>query len=167
MTKPDVSAPTVTLVRVAQIAEILSSLAVIVTLLFLVAEVRQNTRVTQAAAYEQRIEELNRWRAILVTDSEVAAAWLTDREEAGASQGKVADFRLGILFFMQWAIYENAYYANQRGLLGAAEWSRFERQICVRYENSGSRWDAGTAVTSSERQLLTEEFARFVEDSCK
>jgi hypothetical protein len=66
---------------------------------------------------------------------------------------------------MQWAIYENAYYVNQRGLLGAPEWSRFERQTCVRYsiDSDGNRWSAGKYT---ERQYLTDEFARFVEDSC-
>ena len=66
----------------------------------------------------------------------------------------------------QWAIYENAYYAEQRGLLGASEWGRFEQQICRRYANDGPRWSERLAGNQSERELLTDEFGDYVEEAC-
>ena len=165
MTPPEEKPAGLSLGQVAQIAEIVASLAVIITLVFLIAEVRQNTRITQAAAYERRMEDLNRWRAMLATEPELAELYIEDLRERGIDRGgEVDDFRLGGVLTIQWAIYENAYYSNQNGLLGESEWSRFERQICSRYDMDGDRWATGNV---SARRLLTEEFAEYVEDSCE
>ncbi len=148
--------------RVAQIAEVIASLAVVVTLIFLVAEVRRNTEVVQAASYGRSMEALNLWRISLAADAELSATWL----RAGASPGVEDDpeqVRLSLMLNVLWGIYENAYFDNERGLLGTSEWSRFERQICVRYGIDRSRW--GTTSTGL-RSLLTEEFADFTEASC-
>lgn len=38
-------------------------------------------------------------------------------------------FRRGLYMQMFFVIYEKAYYANQYGLLGSSEWSRFENEL--------------------------------------
>ena len=144
----------------AQIAEIIASLAVVVTLLFLIAEVRQNTQVAQAAAYERRMEDLNDWRSLMVTDPRLTELYMEYVRGGEYTEADLDRFRLGAYRSMQWAIYENAYFANQRELLGASEWGRFQAQICTTYGTDGDRWNTDT------RRLLTEDFARFTEEAC-
>lgn len=46
----------------ASIAEIISGTAVLITLVFLVFGIRENTEITRAAAYDRNIDSLNQWR---------------------------------------------------------------------------------------------------------
>ena len=161
MSSPEHDSARSALATGAQVAEIIASIAVVVTLLFLISEVRQNTRITQAAAYERRMEDLNDWRALMVTEPRVAELFMGYVRGGEVNEEELDGFRLGAYRAMQWAIYENAYFSNQRDLLGTSEWGRFEAQICATYDTDGDRW------TTDTRRLLTEEFARFTEEACE
>ena len=163
MTIPEGESSRLSLGQLAQIAEIVASLAVVVTLVFLVAEVRQNTRVTQATAYERRMDDLNRWRMLLATEPEISALYIEEMAEDIEGDMSVDQLRLGSFLTIQWSIYENAYFANRRELLGASEWQRFQVAMCSRYESDGDRWNAGPYQA---RRVLTDEFADFVEATC-
>jgi hypothetical protein len=147
--------------RWSQIAEIIASFAVVATLLFLVAEVRQNTQVTRAAAFERGMEAVNEWRFKLASDPELARLYRTYARE-GPGQGELEDYRVRILLNVLWSAYENAYLANKRGLLGAEEWSRFEAMSCVAYSRDLEWWHGESPL----RRLLTNEFADWVEARC-
>ena len=147
--------------RWTQIAEIIASLAVVATLLFLVAEVRQNTQVTRAAAYEKGMEAVNEWRFKLASDPELARLYRTYTLE-GPGQGELEDYRVRILLNVLWSDYETAYFANERGLLGAEEWSRFEVMSCIAYSRDLEWWHGESPL----RRLLTNEFADWVQGRC-
>ena len=110
------------------------------------------------------MEALNLWRISLAADPEMAAAWLS-AGAAPSAAGSADELRVSVMLNVLWGIYENAYYDNQRGLLGTSEWSRFETQICVRREIDRSRWGRPGEASGLSR-LLTEEFATFAEESC-
>jgi hypothetical protein len=153
-----------TLARFAQLAEILASLAVLVTLIFLVAEVRQNTETTRATSYDRSMEALNQWRLSVAADPDLSRMYEAHTRGEDGDLPVESGFRLQLVINTVWGIYENAYYVNQRGLLGASEWSRFERQICAQYDRNrvSNRWGG----TFGSRTLLTEQFVTFVEGSC-
>ena len=158
------------LAALAQLAEIVASLAVVATLVYLVVEVRQNTEVTQAAAYDRSMEGLNQWRSMLSSDPELARLWASFMENGEVDQERVEEVRLQLVIVSLWGVYENAYYSNQRELLGPSEWNRFERQICTQYDRAGiyGRWsDSPAEALVPLRTLLTEEFAAYVETSCQ
>jgi hypothetical protein len=71
----------VTLAQLAQVAELLASFAVVVSLVFLVAEVRRNTEVTRAAAYDRSVDALNQWRLTIASDRDLATLWQAYRTE--------------------------------------------------------------------------------------
>ena len=135
-----------------QLTEIFAGVAVVITLIILVFEVRQNTEVARAASYAESMDGLTQWRLTMASDPELAALW-----EAYYLRGERAeDFRLNLLVSSLWGIYENAYYSNQRGLLGPSEWERFERQLCQ---------NAPRDLPVIEN-LLTEEFRTFSASGC-
>ena len=146
----------------AQFAEIVASVAVLITLVFLVVGVRQNTEITRSAAYDRSMAGLNEWRLAIATDPELAAIFETYVQKDPASQGPT-DFRLGLILNALWGVYENAYYAHERRILDDAEWSRFEIQICISYGRESYRW----ATTPGIRLFLTENFASYTESLCE
>ena len=152
------------LAYLTQLAEIAASFAVLATLIFLVLEVRQNTETTRATSYDRSMEALNEWRLTLAGDSGLARMYESYTVNPEGRSLDHRDFRLQLLINTLWGIYENAYFLNERGLLGETEWSRFERQICAEYERSvrSGRWDA----TPGARYLLTDQFASYAVASC-
>jgi hypothetical protein len=72
-------------------------------------------------------------------------------------------FRLRTLVLNVFQAQEQAYFAQQYGLLGPAEWRRFERQICVAYAQSQASADISATVS----RLMTEEFVAFMAETCR
>ena len=158
-----------TLSTLGQLAEIVASVAVLITLVFLVVEVRQNTETTQATSYDRSMEGLNQWRLTVASDPDLSRLWAAYVTRTSEDQRRIEDFRLNLLVNSLWGVYENAYYSNERGLLGASEWSRFQFQVCVQYRlaQSHDRWAPLTREEGAPiRSLLTEEFASFAESEC-
>jgi hypothetical protein len=60
---------------------------------------------------------------------------------------------------MIWGVYESAYFANERRVLGDREWIRFEDAICRNY--------GGDDDVSWNPDLLTPEFVDYVESACQ
>jgi hypothetical protein len=136
----------------SQLADIVASIAVLVTLVFLVAEVRQNTETARATSYAASMDGLTQWRLTMAGDPELAALWQA-YNFGGASP---EDFRLNLLVSTLWGIYENAYYSNQRGLMGESEWERFQRQICLNADRD----------LPMIGNLLTDEFRLHADTGC-
>jgi hypothetical protein len=60
-------------------------------------------------------------------------------------------------------VYEQAYFAERYGLLGPAEWRRFERQLCQAHSRAQSSADISTRLS----QMMTEEFMAFIAETCR
>ena len=146
----------------AQLAEIIASLAVLVTLMFLVGEVRRNTEVTRTSFYAETLGELNDWRMSLAVDPELSRAFWAYTSGDPVTDDPSLDGRLQLILNVQWGIYEKAFFAQGRGLLGEAEWGRFQTQICGAYGAAGVRWQRPAGI----RITLTEDFVAFTEASC-
>ena len=143
----------------ALIAEIIGGIAVVVTLVFLVLGIRENTAITRASAYQTNMDSLNEWRALLVTE-DLNEAW-NDYMDTGVTSERQAD--IGVANIMLFAIFEKSFYAKEYGILGDQEWGRFEEQICLR-ANQLTRWNAPSAFS---REILTDEFVDYIEDVCE
>ena len=147
----------------ASIAEILSSIAVVVTLLFLVFGIRENTEITRIAAYDRNMESVNLWRYELAKDAGLVRLFGTfnRRLSEEATDAEVELFQLNLLLNALWGTYEKSYYAYQYGILGSSEWSRFEIQMC-----RGRELALEAGVWEFMVPLWTEEFANYVASLC-
>ncbi len=159
--------PGSSLASVAHFAEIVATLGVLVTLVFLVAEVRRNTEITRTAAYDRSMETISQWRLTMAADPELTSLWTAYVLDGPRESEPSDDPRLDLLLQTLWGVYEGSYYAYQRELLGEQEWLRFHRQTCARYRFDPERWDgARQNGMVSAKLLLTDEFSSFVETSC-
>ena len=145
----------------AQLAEVLSGFAVIITLVILILEVSDNTDATRALSYGHGVERLNAWRFELADNPELVRIF------RGYRSGEVTDFseddlqRLDLVLSAMWAIYESAYYSRGYNTLGESEWGRYSVQVCRQFVQ-GKR----TGYWKLSAARLTNEFSRFVESTC-
>jgi hypothetical protein len=95
-------------------------------------------------------------------DPEIARlydAFLNDQAEGLEGVDRV---RLNQLMLNNFQISENAFFAQRYGLLGNAEWSRFERAICGNYALARS-----AKLTEALRRVMTQDFIEYVAASCE
>ena len=154
-------------------AEIIGGIAVVVTLIFLVLETRENTNAIQAQTYQSLTSELNIVRRNMakpvMADMMVRLA-TSGLEEISESEQFIYVMSTGA----KWGVYESAFYAHERGILGESEWTRFLDAICRNYaldhvvwapEKYGKELTLG-GINYSMSTGLTPEFSQYTEESC-
>ena len=146
-------------------AEVFGAIAVVVTLGFLVFEMRDNTNALQAQTYQALMGELNDYREF-IADPERLELGVKLRSDGWSGLSNVEQIKVRMAEVMRWGIYESAYYANERGILGEREWKRFDRAICRALETVGAEmWEPDGMTPMSE--LLTPDFVQYVNTSCR
>lgn len=146
----------------ASIGEIVSGVAVVITLIFLIVGIRENTAVTRSTAFDRSMDSLNQFRMEIAKDPELTRLWVNQREVMRPPEPDepqiptVEQYRLILLAGTLWTMYEKSYFAHQYGLIGDNEWFRFERQICSRMEDMGSQAWERLATT-----MLTPQFTEY------
>jgi hypothetical protein len=145
----------------ASIAEIVSGVAVVVTLVFLIRGIDENTELTRAALYASHINAFNEQSRDAYSDPEVARifrAWLVE-DFSSLSESDNARLEQMVAYFFR--SYEGAFLAHQSGLYGEFEWERMERSTC---DNYGRAIAGGFAYLLDA--LMTRPFLDFMEHNC-
>jgi hypothetical protein len=145
----------------ASIAEIASGIAVVVSLIFLIVGIRENTEITRAAAYERSVDSFNEWRMWLSSDDELRRGYETWFAGHGDDLDEDILRRVGWAVNVVWAIYEKSYFANQAGTFGTSEWIRMQGAICGTYGRLSDDWR-----NQMIGQRSTGDFAEYVRDTC-
>jgi hypothetical protein len=149
----------------ALVAEVVGALAVVTTLAFVAVETRANTNALQAQTFQSLMQELNDYRLTLLDHPERYA--IVDRARDDGVQSltrqEIQTLRLPIL--VQWGIYESAYFANARGVLGPIEWTRFASAMCRTAQTGENYWVVEGFAPVAE--TLTPEFVSFIEAECE
>ncbi len=151
----------------ALIADIVGGAAIVVTLVVLIFEVNDNTNAIQAQTYQGLMSELNEYRMILADPEGIEGRTRVLGKLAEEGWGDLTDaerLRLWAPSTIRWGIYESAYFANERGVLGQSEWTRFESAVCRGYEDEQHFWRPEDYTQLTE--LLTQEFVDYVEGTC-
>jgi hypothetical protein len=143
------------------IVEIISAIAVVVTLLFLILEVRANTAVTRASLYASTLDALNEMQSVVIQDPDLTRVFYDFLQNEAADFDEMDRRRLQGLVVIMFRNYEKAYFMNEYDLLGEDEWSRYRRVVCQNYERAGS---AGIADVLPF--VLTERFIDYLAASC-
>lgn len=145
------------------LAEIFGGIAVFITLIILVFEVRRNSEITETLAFQQQIQSLNEWRRSIGQDPDqrrVYAAYFRGENlpETGSEDRLILNFILVDLA----TNYESAYFSYRAGTLNESAWARIMRNACGFYEsavNHENQWDF---IASR----LTEDFTEHISADC-
>jgi hypothetical protein len=144
-------------------AEIVSAIAVIITIGFLAVQMKDNTNALRAQMYQELMRDLNDWR-VMVNDP-VQSKLLEKHRAVGWDSLSLAEKQQsGLPTLTLFGIYESAYFANQRGVLGAGEWARFPSAICRQFSRNTDLWKAEGLTPM--RELFTPEFAGYIDRTC-
>jgi hypothetical protein len=112
----------------ATVAEIVSAIAIVASLIFVGIQIRVNTVTETLSTYDRLHGDLINWQMQLATNSETlnsVNAFLTGEGEGDGP------LRMGnVAFLALWQIYERAYFARSYGRLGDQEWGRYQRFMC-------------------------------------
>ncbi len=119
--------------------------------------------MTRASMYLRSTDKIIEWRNLMISDPEVAQ--LFNAFSVGDYEGisEVNASRQSLLVLNIFQIYEQAYFAEQYGFMGRAEWRRFEVQICYFYD----KIQASPSIFNRVNGVMTEEFSNFMGDLCQ
>jgi hypothetical protein len=145
----------------ADIGEIVSGFAVVVTLAILVYEIRKNTESNRAISYGQALDRLNHLRQLVIEQPALAKA--IERYFGDEYRNIDGDERqlIGQYLASQWSTTETAYFYYHRKVFGQSEWRRFEQTIPIHY-----KFAVRAGAWKNLRNSLTGEFADYVENFC-
>ena len=145
----------------AQIAEILGGIAVLVSLVFLIMEIQENTAVSKAATYQQLTGQALELMLEGSRNPELSSAIRKFSVEGIESLGEEDAFRYFLWSRAGWRHFENAYFQHQHGVLGDNEWRTYLLQTCANYRLEGAEfWE------TAHKDNLDPGFAAKVKESC-
>ena len=141
--------------RYALIAEIVSAVAVVVSLVFVALQIKDNTDAVRAATYDDILSDHIQWRMTIASSPELNEAMVKDFNGA-APLTPTEEQAINWVAQAAWQIFERAYFARKYQTLGDSEWERYEAAICRLF-----------TIRDFESELapyLTAEFAEFARE---
>jgi hypothetical protein len=145
----------------ASVAEIISGIAVLVTLIILIVGVRENTESVRASAFTSNINALNAFQTSVLNDPEALRVWNAYLEDRSAELQELDERRLSLMVLTLFNIFENAYYLDRYGLVGDEGWERFNRNICGFYRRVHSE-----DIERALQLTMSNEFSGYVTERC-
>ena len=128
---------------VGAVGETAGAIGVIVTLIYLALQIRQNTRTSRLASFQASTEMLNSVSQAIATNSELSEILtaLDDGRELSPNDYKKFSF-LTLSLFRSW---ETAFYQRSEGLALKQSWERYEGSIRVQLSIPSVRdwWKTG------------------------
>ena len=149
------------LAKLAQITEIISGVAVLITLIFLYIEVRENSAVIRASSYGQSTAMINEWRYQGANSPELTRLFRVFANGEANTFTEIERQQFSFYNGGLWGVYESSYYARVYGILGEQEWGRFQGQACTQYQIALPQ-----GLWPSMKNLMSEDFSTHIENEC-
>lgn len=149
----------------AAVAELISAVGLVITIGFLAFQTMDNTNALQAQTFQELIRDINDWRTLTLTNPELSAATERRALEGWDNLNSADQRQMWFRDQVIWGVYESAYFANERGVLGEDEWARFEEVICRHYTSPNFLWDP--PGLRSMTNVLTPKFVVYVVSTCE
>ena len=148
-----------TLQDLGNVGEFLGAVAVLVSLIYLALQIRQNTTTVRAGTSAAISESLARLLEVVGSDPRTARLWL--RGLGGDPSLELEDvLQFGFLLGSYMRRVENAYYQKLRGFVDSEHWQTTERTLSAVTGSMG-----GKAWWARSRHIYSDRFAAYV-DSC-
>ncbi|GAB5540068.1 MAG: hypothetical protein Salg2KO_21710 [Salibacteraceae bacterium] len=147
--------------RYALVAEIVSGLAVLITLVVLIVEVNENTETMKASTYDSIIADIADFRMDIATNDYLSEAGLLSQTEGFESLSPLQLQRRKDTFITLFLHFERAFVHWKAGNLDDEAWARFHDSIC-RIPGPGFEEVVGTELDN----LTTESFQQYRKSEC-
>jgi hypothetical protein len=149
-----------TLSDLGNLGEFISAIAVVISLVYLAVQIRQNTRVVRASAEQAVFESGIGLDRTIVSDPELTQIWYLGRWNPDELT-KEQEHRFRHLMSILYRDFENLYYLHQKGLVDDRIFDGW------RVLHRGSMKQPGVLLFWERYgKIFTEEFRGFVEREC-
>jgi hypothetical protein len=149
----------VTLEQYASVGQIVAALAVVISLIYLARQVRQNTAMMRVAAAGERVQRDTDMATSISDSQEFAELWV----RAGSAFDTLSDVeKTRVIFFERRAIVHthNMFTLRQRGLLSDSDWKELQWIL----KSLGGQRKSFKACWALFKDSYDEPFRRFVEE---
>lgn len=144
---------------VGAVGELIGAIGVMITVVYLALQVRQNTRSVRGSVHDSLAASLEHLNRPLVENGDLARAlgkvtedWYAASEE---DRARVVHF-----YSAAFKLFENVHYQHSQGLIEDELWEGWERWMLTYF------WAPGVQVWwPTRRGAYSETFARFLETS--
>jgi hypothetical protein len=126
----------VSLSDLGNIGEFLGGLAVIISIIYLAVQVRQNTRAIHSSRYQDATDSVAAFYSLIAQDADVAALFNSGLRDAG-SLDETDSRRFAALLNSVFSHFENLHFQNEQGTIDAQLWQRWSRILDWYLEHPG------------------------------
>ncbi len=144
------------------VLELAGATAVLLGLVFVGLELRQNTSSMQAATMQSMVDASENYLLLMATDPDLNRIWRKGTNDL-SSLSEDESSRLFFLVRAQWLRFQNGYQQWRRGTLSSDDWAFYEAFICGR--SASTTKEIRRKTWNAHGPALTVEFVKFVE-SC-
>ncbi len=134
-----------TLNDLGNLGEFVSGVAVVVSIIYLAAQVRQNTRSLQTSAARAAVDTIHRLNQVLIQNKEAAELFVAGTREPDAFQGfdEADKLRFDSLAQSLLLLYQDLFFAASASLVSPDLWEPQERRMMDYLTRPGFRlwWD--------------------------
>ena len=142
----------------ANLAEILGTAAIVVSLVYVAVQIRQNTRATRLSTAQNISHELRDVTALVAMDAEMSEIHLRAIVNI-ESLTPTEKHRFYILTTALYRVFENAYFQNREGALDPYTWQGVVGQILIARDSSGYQ-----TFWTDRKGLFSEDFQTYIEN---
>ena len=142
---------------IGAISELIGAVGVIVSLIYLAAQIRQNTKSLRASAYDSITAHAAELNKLIISNTDVAA--IIDEGDQDRSSLSVDNRRrYDAVQRIRFRHYDNLHYQYRHGLLEESRWQPLQKALAYQLQKPGvvSSW-------GQYGQTLNTEFAEYVE----
>lgn len=148
-----------TLAEIAELAEIVAALAVVVSLIYVGRELKSNTAAVRAESLQSVADASGQLLSTIASDSALSRIrQLGNRDVSLLTEAEA--YRYAVLLRQSFFTLQNVYFQNELEVLDARVWAGYRRVVCELWSSPGVR-----ATWEFHRGALDPGFAELVE-SC-
>ncbi len=147
----------ISLQDLGSIGEFVGAVAVVVSLIYLAVQIRQNTRAVRAYSFHAATDSFNLLNTTIAHDESLARIFRLGSEELG-NLNEDERVRFNFLFLGALRVFETLYYQNKQGTGDPALWTaETSTMIALLTAPGGREWWESNPLS------ITLEFRNFVE----
>ena len=146
-----------TLNELGNIGEFISSIGVIVSLVYLAVQIRKNTETERTSTYQSVVSDFGSLNRTMASNAELSYLYVKAMENFGDLDSD-EKARVSQLFFVTFHYFENMYYQYRKGYLEEDVWRGWKRLMLTYYASPGFQtwW-------SIRRVVFSESFGEFLD----
>jgi hypothetical protein len=145
---------------ISTIAQAVSAVGVIISLVYLAIQVRQNTSAVRHSTHHALTVTRLDYIALVAQDAELSRILRLGSQDL-ANLSEEERYRFNLIMYYLFSAGENFYYQNRHGALDAEQWDRWRYALRYYFTQPGVRaWFATSPIpfAASFAEFLTREF---------